>query len=244
MEFETVLMSRIFEPARNLPNEPIGEQEASMRLKQIADEACKVLTSASPSANQMAMAQMSSGMMVVAFAPSARKMLAETDQWKGRADLLSASEAVLRASELDYRRMRDRGLAWSMLPRGYWDDYQQERADAFAIPRDPFAGPNLFISLLSTLQPAMDAVLSSGIRAEQTRNYLMTLEALRMHAAATGQLPETLEQLRPVPAWIDSLSAKPFPYKRLSPTHAVLTRAPRVVGDDETQVTIELKEKP
>ncbi len=243
IEFETILLSRIFEKAQDLPDDPIGEQAASMRLRQIVDEASRLLADMDFSPNGLALSQMTSGVMMVVFAPQARKMLAETERWKGRVELLSDSEAVLRASDLSYRRLRDRCLAWSTLPRAEWEHYQQELANAFDVQQQPF-GPSMFHALISTLQPAMNSVLNSGARTEQFRNYLMTLEALRMHAAQTGQLPETLEQLRPVPAWIDSLSTKPFEYERKSPTVAVLTKSPRIPGDKDTQTQIELKEKP
>ncbi len=74
------------------------------------------------------------------------------------------------------------------------------------------------------------------------RTMLLTLEAIRMHAAANGQLPASIEKMRPVPAWHDAISAKPFGYHRNTPTKATLTRARRWNGDTETTIHLELKE--
>ncbi len=244
IEYESLLLSRIFASVEGLPNEPIGEQAATDRLKQIANESTGALIGVDRYGTTSAMGQVQLGLQVSAFAPAAKQMLAETEQWKGKVDQLSDSEAVLRATGLDFRRIRDRTLAWANLPRAYWDDYPEERQAAFALTAKTYAGSNLSANLIAMLQPAVEAALSAGLRTEQTRNYLLTLEALRMHAAETGQLPETLEKLRPVPAWIDTLAAKPFQYERNSPTTAILTRTPRFAGDKQIHTTIELKELP
>ncbi len=244
IEYESLLLSRIFASVEDLPNEPIGEQAATDRLKQIAKESIGALIGVDRYGTTFAMGQVQLGLQVSAFAPAAKQMLSETEQWKGKVNQLSDAEVVLRATELDYRRIRDRTLAWVNLPRDYWDDYQQERQAAFALPANTRADASLSANVIGMLQPATEAALNAGLRTEQTRNYLLTLEALRMHAAETGQLPETLEKLRPVPAWIDTLSAKPFQYERKSSTTAILTRTPRFAGDKQIHTTIELKELP
>jgi hypothetical protein len=176
---------------------------------------------------------------VVTLAEPSRDLLASTEAWGDRVDELSASEAVLRASNLKFTRVRDRWVAWSMMPPELWDEYAAERNAAFGFGEsrsDPL------VSLVSSLTPAVNAARSAGQRTHQQRNWLLTIEAIRMHAADDGELPVTIENMRPVPAWSDALANKSFGYHRSSATKATLTRAPRWNGDEETTIQIELRE--
>ena len=93
----------------------------------------------------------------------------------------------------------------------------------------------------NTLTPGVVAARNAGRRTHQHRNLLITLEAIRMHAADTGELPATLDKLRPVPAWTDMVANEPFRYIRSSNRKATLIRAPRWSVDPETTLEIELK---
>ena len=64
------------------------------------------------------------------------------------------------------------------------------------------------------LFPAVRQAREAETRRVMSYNRLMTLEALRMHAAEhNGQLPETLEDLDPVPAMTDPFSGETFGYE-------------------------------
>ena len=62
--------------------------------------------------------------------------------------------------------------------------------------------------------PAISRVHETEVRKLMTHQRLMTVEALRMHAAThEGKLPESLDQLDPVPAMPDPYTGKPFGYR-------------------------------
>jgi len=62
--------------------------------------------------------------------------------------------------------------------------------------------------------PAISQVHETEVRKLMTHQRLMTVEALRMHAAThEGKLPESLDQLDPVPAMPDPYTGKPFGYR-------------------------------
>ena len=66
----------------------------------------------------------------------------------------------------------------------------------------------------SVLFPAISQAYEAEIRRLLTHQRLMTVEALRMHAANhDGKLPESLDQLNPVPAMLDPYTAKQFGYR-------------------------------
>ena len=91
------------------------------------------------------------------------------------------------------------------------------------------------------LTPAVNAARQAGRRSEQFQNWLITIEALRMHAAQTGELPISLDHLLPVPAWRDTIAKAAFGYQRSTPDQATLTRAPRYPDDPDTTYRITLK---
>ncbi|MEQ9407067.1 MAG: hypothetical protein RIK87_05050 [Fuerstiella sp.] len=75
------------------------------------------------------------------------------------------------------------------------------------------------------LYPAVTQASEAETRLVMTYHRLMTLEALRMHAAANGgQLPASLDQLDPVPALPDPYSGQPFGYQvQSSDEHTTVT---------------------
>lgn len=236
LEFESVLMGRVLDAAGPLPNHPIGEIAAREKLRLIVQDASLMLSD-----NRMANKESSAllaGMYVVTMAEPSRDLLAGTAAWGDRARDLSASEAVLRAARLRYARIRDRWVAWSMLPAEAWDQYDAERKQAFGVATPQF---DVLTSLVHGLIPAVNAARNSGRRTSQQRNYLCTIESIRMHAATTGELPDSIENMRPVPAWHDAIAVKPFGYQRSSARRATLTRAARWQGDTETTILLELK---
>lgn len=239
IEYESVLMSRIFEDSDPLPDYPIGEAAARERIRKLAAQANMTMFYGwGKGQNGSESSQLLSGMYVVMMSEPARDLLAGTPEWGERARELSASEAVLRATQLKLSRTRDRWVAWSLLPPELWDEYKAERDAAFNVNPSSL---DLMESLVNMLTPAVNAARLAGRRTHQQRNWLLTVEAIRIHAAREGELPSTIENLRPVPAWQDAISAKTFGYQRFSTNKASLTRAPRWNGDTETTFEIELK---
>ncbi|MCA9063445.1 MAG: hypothetical protein KDA96_10310 [Planctomycetaceae bacterium] len=66
--------------------------------------------------------------------------------------------------------------------------------------------------IAALLFPAVVQVREAELRFQMARNQLMTLEAIRMHAATRHSLPATLDQLSPVPALPDPWVNQPFEY--------------------------------
>lgn len=237
IEFESVPMSRVFDSIGTLPKEPIGAVAAREKIRRLIREASETTFSMTSRPNTSS-AELAAGMYVVTLADPSRDLLAATKEWGERAYDLSAAEAVLRATQLKFTRLRDHWVAWSFLPPDAWGATRDEWQKHFL---QPAPQADLLISLINSLVPAVDAARNAGRRTEQQRNWLATIEALRMHAAENGELPTSLDNLRPVPAWQDAIALKPFGYQRSAPNRAALIRAPRFRGDTETTFTVELK---
>lgn len=236
IEYESVLVSRMMK-SRPLPDSPIGAAKARLLIKELAEQVTVALAYGGEDDSNHVSAHMMSGVYVVTMADEAREFLAESTPWGERALELSAPEAVLRATYFRFERARDSWLKWALLPPETWPEYEAEQN---AIDKANMRTKDIMASLLTSLQPAVGAARRAGRRTLQQRNLLISIEALRMHAAEKGELPETIDRLRPLPFWMDGISLTPFGYNRDSPTTATLTRGKRWPGDPNTVFKIEL----
>ncbi|QDV41892.1 hypothetical protein Enr13x_17350 [Stieleria neptunia] len=205
-----------------LPDEIIGEARALNRLKELSDVIATMYDSVNTPAETTWLHQLSTGVLITMMVQPSRQLLLENDDWKERVDELSDAEAVLRASDFELSRIRERWLAWSLLPSDLWDVSKAERDAAMKVSTDTVT---LGGQLARVMLPSFQTATSSGLDVKQQHHRLLTLEALRMHAAETGALPEAIDNLTPVPAWLDPISRKPFVYLRQTPTEATLSRA-------------------
>ncbi|MGB7344100.1 MAG: hypothetical protein WBD20_07795 [Pirellulaceae bacterium] len=238
VEFDATLVLRLRGPDA-LPNDPIGPDAARRELKRLSQEASDILI-ASGSKSEGQMMQMMSGVYIVTMVDQARERLADTDAWKDRIAELSPSEAVLRYVHLEFDELHDNWLKWALLSAGSGESYADEMERE--ANRQKNSG-NVLRSLIMQLIPAVNAATRSGTRSKQHKGMLMTIEALRMHADVQGALPQSLVDLKPVPAPLDSISGQPFRYLRTSETTATLGRAERHSGDKETTFNIRLMTK-
>jgi hypothetical protein len=70
------------------------------------------------------------------------------------------------------------------------------------------------VAMANLLSPALSAVATSRVRIDQQLAMLQTIEALRMHAAQTGQWPDRLADVTIVPVPSDPATEAPFRYRR------------------------------
>lgn len=240
LEFEGSLVSRMIKTVGKLPDTPIGEELARRKLRELMEAYAALSQTITPSEDPTTMLMM--GTFTIAVAEQSRQLLANTDQWKDRTEELSNSECVLRATVLEVKRTRDAWIAWSYLPDYLSEKYSDERDKLLNVTEDSLPSPAKM--LVMQILPAFDSVTSAELRGIQKHNLLQTLEALRMHAKQAGELPETIENLRPVPALRDPVTQRNFSYIRNSPNTATIQRSPTRQGDLKTKLKIKLKGTP
>lgn len=240
IEFEGSLVSRMIKTVGKLPDAPIGEELARSKLRELMESNTALSQTIQPLEAPTTMLLMDT--LPIAVAEKSRQLLANTDQWKNRTEELSNSECVLRATVLEAQRTRDAWIAWSYLPDYLSEKYSDERDKLVNLNQDSL--PGLAKMILMQILPAFDSVTVAELRGIQKHNLLQTLEALRMHAKLTGELPKAIENLRPVPALPDPITQKDFAYTRSSPTTATIQRSPTRQGDLKTKLNITLKGTP
>ena len=243
LEFESAIIAHIgmISDLNRLPDDPIGEVAAAARLQTIANQVQDILQNGGfepEDSNKATLKALMNGVYVASMIEPSRQVLSETEMWGDRMDELSDVEIVLRAADLNVRRSRDGWLMWSLIPQEDWKEYEGERRAALMQSSKGMDVGNVLARMLS---PAVEAVNKAQRRALQTHHLVMTFEALRIHAAESGELPESLDALRPVPARRDSISGEHFKYIRTTARKAVLTRVARYPGDEESIFEIHLE---
>ena len=84
--------------------------------------------------------------------------------------------------------------------------------------------------LSRSLLPAITRVIQAKVRQQRSLAQLMVIEAIRMHAAQTGKLPQKLEEIKVVPVPLNPVTGKPFTYTGEG-NHALLESEPINEGD-------------
>lgn len=233
VEYELDFWGRLYE-GDPLSEDPVGAEASRRELVRLFESALGMF--AGRPTPDVEVQRMLVGLAVVTYGEPSREMLAETPEWADRADQLSAPEAVWRAVALKLQRARDEKLKWLRLPA----TSLRSRAEADGEPTRTVTWNDPIGVLAQMNTVAATAVRKSSDHLRQRLHFLITIEAIRTDAASRGELPETLEELGPVPAWDDPITGEPFEYRRTSTMTGTLSRAPRFPGESDAEITIEL----
>ena len=146
---------------------------------------------------------------VAAAYPGARRYLAEECGLPAdRLDALPTAQVVFLAMRRFYDASNDELAKWEATP--YWI-----AAPKLAAARDKIEADAKRIGPATAPATGMGSVMlgprSAFARCEQQLAILQTVEALRLHAAIRGGLPESLAEL-PVPAPLDPATGRPIAY--------------------------------
>lgn len=202
-------------------NQPASsEAQAAQRLGELTKLATSAASSMDgespePDATKHSQHQAFAALAVLVFADRARQELAQPE--------LGNCQAVLAWTQSDFIRIQDEFFKWTMLPvqeRMVYEDRVEASMRSLllggVIPDSPAK------VLGGLLLPAVQAADAAAQRTQRKHAFLVTLEALRAYAAEhKGELPESLDDLHPLPAWSDPTTGKPFNYRRTDPKQAV-----------------------
>lgn len=151
-------------------------------------------------------------MMAAAF-PAAKEKLLKFG-WNSKAlDSLPPLQIVLMCEILIYDEAYDSILKWLNVP--YWlaKADLEKTIQAGKLKEGTSLSPLPLGVLAKLLLPATNKVLHAKVRLQRHLAQLMVVEAIRMHAAQTGKLPQTLEEIKVVPIPVNPVTGKSFSYK-------------------------------
>ncbi len=150
----------------------------------------------------------------VTFVDSAHKRLVERGVPIERLKKLPGLQIVLLDAAKELRRAGDDLGKTYLLPVAIGNDVMKRENDRFQQWIQQNRMSSMAAIIAGLLYPAGAQVREAELRTQMAYNRLMTLEALRMHAATHGgMLPESLAELSPVPAMPDTYTGEPFGYK-------------------------------
>lgn len=100
------------------------------------------------------------------------------------------------------------------LPYGKVREFIEQTEEAMhTVSNGPMAGT---IPYLEFFLPVVSQVIHAEARTQRQLAGLRTIEAIRAHAAATGELPTSIEEIGVVPLPINPATARPFVFERQS----------------------------
>jgi len=166
------------------------------------------------------------GLMIVY--PEAKKRLIEEGMNREALEKMPVAQVVAIQASRAQKRVYHNVFKWTTLPysqQGTRADVSMKGmiAEMGGVGQITAADP-LFLARL--LLPAVTSAVNAETRLQSTFAALQTIEALRLHAAASGgELPKSLEDVTIVPIPLNPGTDKPFPYE-LRGNKATLTVPP------------------
>ncbi|MEM8944696.1 MAG: hypothetical protein AAGD11_05880 [Planctomycetota bacterium] len=144
--------------------------------------------------------------------PAAKQRLVEGGKTLAEVEAMSVSQVLLIDTAREFQKHADDFEKWTFVP------YRQMREPSLP-PRRVEDG---FGALLADLLlPAVTAARTAQMRLYWQMNAIRVVEALRMHAAASGSFPQSLSDITVVPVPRNPITEQPYEY-RLDGEAAVL----------------------
>lgn len=149
----------------------------------------------------------------VAFAAQARQRLQASGFPEERLNRLPALQLIMIDASRELRLMSDELGKGHLLPDPLAIPMLKQANNRFQERLQKERMTSMAAVIAGLLYPAVTQARDAETRTQMTYARLMTLEALRMHAAnSDGQLPASLAELTPVPALPDPYTGQDFEY--------------------------------
>jgi hypothetical protein len=182
---------RLLDAMRRWSGEVLAEEQGSNPIAKLFEQSGKTAT---PQQIEMAAAYLRDKMQLPA----------------GKLEAMSQAEVEVRYSVAIYYEIVDAWQKWFFVPYPH------------ALPRFPQLIETLRVRarqrelfpLATAITPTGGNILASQARSDRLVARLQAIEALRMHAASTGTLPENLADVTVVPVPYDPATGAPFLYTR------------------------------
>jgi len=148
------------------------------------------------------------GLGIVAY-PDAKRRLIAGGMDDARIERMPVGQVIAVDASREYERIANELEKSSYMP---YRQAKKRTAEVDALlAGNKFKG-GLGHALASLMMPALDAVRYAQMRLDWQLNALQTIEALRMHAAETGSLPASLNEIRIVHVPRNPVTEKPYEY--------------------------------
>ncbi|MEQ8208888.1 MAG: hypothetical protein RH917_03580 [Lacipirellulaceae bacterium] len=151
-------------------------------------------------------------MSTVAY-PAAKQRLIESGMTKAQVEAMPVGKVVSIDALREYRRIADSIEKWSYVPARVLRNHNFEINKELNVNSAEGLSRGFGHTLASLLLPAMQAARSAEQRLIWQTHGIQTVEAIRMHAAETGKLPNSLDEITIVPLPRNPRTDKPYEYE-------------------------------
>ncbi|HYO24014.1 MAG TPA: hypothetical protein VEQ85_03610 [Lacipirellulaceae bacterium] len=127
-----------------------------------------------------------------------------------RVDAMPVGQVIAIDASREYRRITDEIEKWSYLPHR---EAAQEFRGAWRVLESSRLHGGYGALVAWTLVPGIEAARKAEVRLQWQHDALRIVEAIRMHAAATGKFPATLAEIEIVPIPQNPATGEPYDYQ-------------------------------
>ena len=165
-----------------------------------------------PSIEQLAFRMAPTVVGIFAYGPAKQQLIDGGAELK-EVEAMPVAKVITVAACQSIRSRENRNERWLYQPydvalRGF----EQEEVAMEAVQRlNPLAQPGEIIA--SYLMASGKQVFRAQARVQRDIDALRVIEAIRMHAAKTGSLPASLDEIKVVPVPVNPVTNKPFSYQ-------------------------------
>lgn len=144
---------------------------------------------------------------------SAREQLLAVGMPSEKVDAMPALRAILAAGHYDLQLISQEILKSTLLPHRPGSDMAEQQEAELQQWIETRMPTSIAAHIVSLLTPAVNAAQQAGQRLQFMRDRLMTVEALRMHAAHhDGKFPASLAEITLVPVLSNPFTEQPLQY--------------------------------
>lgn len=151
---------------------------------------------------------MATGLGLAAYRSAKKRLVAGGEKQEAVA-AMSVSEVLIKDAARELTRISDMSEKESYLPHGLSFD-RLNKLEEFFVEEQRFNNPGAYFAGL--VLPATLQVRAAQLRVDRDICALRVIEAIRMHAAETGSLPGSLDEIKVVPVPKNPATEKPFRY--------------------------------
>jgi hypothetical protein len=150
------------------------------------------------------------GLALISYGP-AKQRLIDGGFDAQRVEQMPVGQVIAVDAGREFRQLADDMERWWYVP------YPVARAHAQDVDK-ALSGDKFVVGfgriLAQMLLPALASARDAQMRLEWQTGGLQTVEAIRMHAAAAGELPASLEEIKVVPVPENPVTGTPYQYRR------------------------------
>jgi hypothetical protein len=211
VQFEMSMGMRIFPFLLDAETANHAPQEWARMMAQAMSEVGRLSDAdAGPNRVPFELRQSAVAALSLPMYPAAKQRLIESGMDAGQVEAMPVGQVIAVDAAREYRRVADEIEKSMYIP--YHVARQRELQVLFVDPPMAAVWRGYGYVLARLLLPAVEAARSAETRLEWQMHALQVIEALRMHAAQSGSLPVSLDEIQLVPVPSNPATNQPYQY--------------------------------